>query len=284
MKRKNKERPGIGWALGLSYLSALLLVVMAALIVLLTTFCSEKFFLRELEKSSFAATTYSLLCENYESYAAATGFTGEVLTSAISPEKIASDMQTTITDMYAGDTAFDRHYEISNAIFDAMQADLNTRGIEVTETVETGIALVADACRSDYANYVTMPLASQFYTLESKVGGMLWLGLALTALFTAAALVLLVRLAPDPRTGVRCLLFAFMSAAGLCLLLAVVLYPVLNLTNVALTPTSLRLLVLRYIKDLLGSFGIYALVYGAVAALLLFLTGAARVKSKSGQR
>lgn len=284
MKRKyNGTRPGIGWSLALSYLSALLLVVVAALLVLLMTFCSENYMKREVAKSAFPATSYALLCENYESYAAATGFEGTVLTGCIRESQIEADMQDTIERMYAGDTAFDKHYGVSNDIFDAMQQDLAGRGIEVTDTVQTGIALVADACRADYANYVTVPLASQFYTLETKLHKTVPVGLAVAALFAAAALLLLVRLAPDARSGVRCLFFAFTTAALLCLLLSCALYPAMNLSRMALSPTSLRLLVLRYIKDLFGSFAIFAAVYGVVAALLLFLTSAAHVRAGRGR-
>ncbi|MDD4850392.1 MAG: hypothetical protein PHO10_06795 [Gemmiger sp.] len=267
-----KKRAGALWPLLLSYLASLLLMVLAVVAVAMFTLCSKGYLQRQVKKSSFTNAVYALLCDNYESYGAATGFSAEVMTSFISTEKIAADMDKSVSDLYDGDTAFDLRNEISNACYDALKADVQGRGLEITEDVKSGIAVVADACRQDYANYVGVPLASQFYTIVTKLNRVLWVGLAISALFAGAALLLAARLSGSPRAGLRCFIFAFTAAAGLCLLLAVGVYPSLRLASLSIQPASLRLLLLSYVKDVFGSFGIFAAVYGLLAAGLLATT------------
>ena len=273
---QKKKRPAIGWPLGLSYLTVLLLVALSVIAVLMTTICSRGYMKKQIQRSAYTDTVYAQLVDNYTSYGAATGFSEEVMTSFISREQITADMNTTIDEIFEGDTAYNVRNEISNACYEALKADVESRGLEVTDDVKSGIAVLADACRQDYASYVGIPLASQYYTIVDKLNHILWVGLILCVVFAGVSLLLTVRLAGSARTGLRCLVFTFTSAAALCALLAFAIYPALKLGGMSIQPASLRLFLLAYIQHLFGSFGVFVIVYGVLAIALFALTFMAR--------
>lgn len=279
-KNMKKRRGSVGWALGLSWLSTLLLTALAIFLMLLTTVCSESFMRKQVARSSFADYAYSYLYDNFVSYGSSTGFEADVITSTISRDQIKADMEQAVTDLYAGNTAVNARENVKAEINDVLLADLNSRGKEVTDNVSSAVEIVADACRLDYANYVAVPLASQLYTLITKMDRLVVPGVVVEALLCAAALVLMMRLAGSPRLGVRCLTFTFTASALLCALGATVLYPLLGLDNFSLDPASIRALVLTYLRSMLGSLGIFAAVYALVAAVLLGLMFAAHHQTK----
>ena len=279
-KNTKKRRGSVGWALGLSWLSTLLLTALAIFLMLLTTVCSEGFMRKQVARSSFADYAYSYLYDNFVSYGSSTGFEADVITSTISRDQIKADMEQAVTDLYAGNTAVNARENVKAEINDVLLADLNSRGKEVTDDVSSAVEIVADACRLDYANYVAVPLASQLYTLITKMDRLVVPGVVVAALLCAAALVLMMRLAGSPRLGVRCLTFTFTASALLCALGATVLYPLLGLDNFSLDPASIRALVLTYLRSMLGSLGIFAAVYALVAAALLGLMFAAHHQTK----
>ena len=278
--KKKKRRGSVGWALGLSWLSTILLTVLAIFLMLLTTVCSESFMKKQVVRSSFADYAYSYLYDNFASYGASTGFEADVITSTLSRDQIAADMEQAVTDLYDGNTAVNTRDNVKSEINDVLLADLSSRGKDVTDDVSSAVEIVADACRLDYANYVAIPLASQLYTLVTKMNRLVLPGVIVSALLCAVALVLMMRLAGGSRLGVRCLTFTFTASALLCLLGATALYPLLGLENFSLEPASIRALVLTYIRNMFGSLGMFAAVYALVAAVLLGLMFAARHQLK----
>lgn len=62
------------WALLLSWLSSLLLTLLALFLVLLTTVCSPSFMKQQVARSDFSEAAYTYLYDNYTSYGAASGF------------------------------------------------------------------------------------------------------------------------------------------------------------------------------------------------------------------
>lgn len=239
-----KKRGSVGWALGLSWLSTLLLAILAIFLMLLTTICSEGFMRKQVTRSSFADYAYSYLYDNYVSYGASTGFDADVMISTLSRDQINTDMEQAVTDLYAGNTAVNARENVKTDLNTVLVADLNSRGKDVTEDVVSAVEIVADACRLDYANYVAIPLASQLYTVITKVDRLALPGVIVTALLCAVSLVLMLRLAGSSRLGVRCLTFTFTAGAILCALGATVLYPLLGLDHFSLEPASIRALVL----------------------------------------
>ena len=164
-----------------------------------------------------------------------------------------------------------------------MISDLNSRGIEVTSDIEGAVVVVADACRQDYANYVTVPLASQLYTFIEKLNRVVPIAVCVMAVLCAVSLFLTIRLAGTSKFGVRCLTFAFTAAAVLCIIGATALFPAMHLNNLNISPASVKQLIITYVGSLFGRFGLFALIYGAVAVILLALTFTAGSRTKRRQ-
>ena len=270
-KTTKKRRGSVGWALGLSWLSTLLLTALAIFLTLLTTVCSESFMRSQVSRSHFADYAYSYLYDNFASYGSATGFDADVITSTISRDQINTDMEQAVTNLYAGNTAVNARENVKTEVNDVLLADLNSRGKEVTDDVSSAVEIVADACRLDYANYVAIPLASQLYTFITKLERLLIPCIAGTAILGAAALYLMTRLAGGSRFGVRCLTYTFLASALLCTLGATVLYPIMGLENFSLEPASIRALVLTYVQSMFGSLSVFAAIYALIALILLAL-------------
>lgn len=284
---KNSARPrskgSTVWAMVLSWLSSLLLTLLAACLVLLTTICSSSYMKQQVARSDFSEAAYSYLYDNFISYGASSGFSAEVMTAALSRDQINADMEQSITWLYEGETAPDTRNGILNTTYDAMINDLNARGVNVTDDIESAVVVVADACRLDYANYVTVPLASQLYTFIDKCDRIVPPAVAVMAVLCAVSLFLMIRLAGTSRFGVRCLTFAFTAATVLCALAATVIFPAMHLDTLNLSPASVKQLIITYAQNLFGRFGLFALVYGAVAVILLALTFTARSRMKRRQ-
>ena len=117
----------------------------------------------------------------------------------------------------------------------------------------------------------------------SKINKLLIPSIAVSSIFCAVSLILMLRLAGKPRLGVRCLTYAFTAATALCALAATAIYPALHLENLSLSPASVKQLVLTYFQNLFGRFGLFALVYGAVAVILLALVLTAGSRKKRRQ-
>ncbi len=171
---------------------------------------------QQVARSGFSETAYTYLYDNFVSYGASSGFSADVMTAAISRDQITADMESAVTRLYDGDTALDSRDSIQTATYDALLANLNARGVDVTSDVESAVAIVADACRQDYSNYVAIPLASQLYTIIEKFDRIVPISVAAMALVCAVSIFLMLRLAGTPRFGVRCLTYAFTASAVLC--------------------------------------------------------------------
>lgn len=152
-----RRKGSVVWATVLSWLSSLLLALLALCLVLMTTICSASYMKEQVNRSDFSEAAYSYLYDNFISYGASSGFSADVMTAALSRDQITADMADSITRLYQGDTAIDTRNAILNTTYDNLINDLNSRGVEVTSDVESAVVVVADACRLDYANYVTVP-------------------------------------------------------------------------------------------------------------------------------
>ena len=92
-----------------------------------------------------------------------------------------------------------------------------------------------------------------------------------------------IRLAGSSRFAVRCLTFAFTASAVLCSIGATALVPAMHLNNLNLNPASVKQLIITYVQNLFGRFGLFALIYGALAVILLALTFTAGSRTKRRQ-
>ena len=282
-QHSSRRRGSTVWATVLSWLSSLLLTLLAFCLVLMTTICSASYMKQQVARSDFSEAAYTYLYDNFTSYGAASGFSADVMTAALSREQITADMEDSVTRMYAGDTAQELRNEILNTTYDNLINDLKSRGTEVTSDVESAVVVVADACRLDYANYVTVPLASQLYTFIEKCDRIVPIAVIVMAILCAVSLFLTIRLAGTSRFGVRCLTFTFTAAAALCALAAAAIFPAMHLDALSINPASVKQLLVTYIQNLFGRFGLFALIYGAIAVILLALTFTAGSRTKRRQ-
>lgn len=279
---QNKHAQGTSNAreIVLSYLLSLFLVGVALAIILMTTIGRSGYFKTALKQSSYATAVYESLCENYESYGAAAGFSPEVITSFISPEQIEADLAVAVDAMYDGDISMQEHPEIHEAAMTAMKDDAAARGYEVTEDVETALELVADACQADYDNYVCVPLVSQMAGFVTKVQNLATGILVACLLLGLAAVWFITRSSGPAQFKVRVLTFSLLSSALVCAVLTFAVYPMLHLGDLNISPTSLKLLICNYIHGVFASFGIFLIVYVAISAALIALEIAARRNAK----
>lgn len=264
----------------LSYLLSLFLVGVALALVLITTFGRAGYFKKALKQSSYATAVYESLCENYESYGAAAGFTPEVITSFISPDQIDADLSKAVDAMYDGDISMQEHPEIHEAAMTTMKDDATARGYEVTDEVETALELVADACQSDYDNYVCVPLVSQMSGFIEKVQG-ISVGTLIVCLLLGLVAVFVMTKRPGPaQFKVRLLTFSLLTSALVCAVLTFAVYPMLQLGNLNISPTALKLLICNYVHGIFASFGIFLIIYVVISAALIALEIAARRHAK----
>lgn len=283
MMNQKKKAPRSGTNIQqilLSYLLSLFLVGVALALVLMTTIGRASYFKSALKQSSYANAIYESLCENYESYGAAAGFSADVITSFISPETIESDLNKAVDAMFDGDVSMQEHPEIHEAAMTTMKDDATTRGYEVTDDVEKALELVADACQADYDNYVCVPLVSQMEGFVSKVQTYA-LGILIACLLLGLAVVFFI----TKRSGsapfkVRLLTFSLLTSALVCAVLTFAVYPMLHLGNLNVSPTALKLLICNYVHGIFASFGIFLAIYVVLSAALIALEIAARRKAK----
>lgn len=208
-----RRKGSVVWATVLSWLSSLLLALLALCLVLMTTICSASYMKEQVNRSDFSEAAYSYLYDNFISYGASSGFSADVMTAALSRDQITADMADSITRLYQGDTAIDTRNAILNTTYDNLINDLNSRGVEVTSDVESAVVVVADACRLDYA----------------------------------------------------------------------IIFPAIHMEALSINPASVKQLIVTYVQNLFGRFGLFALIYGAVAVILLALTATARSRMKRRQ-
>ena len=121
------------------------------------------------------------------------------------------------------------------------------------------------------------------YTFIEKCSRVVPVAVAIMAVLCAVSLFVMLRLADSSRYGVRCLTFAFTAAAALCALTTTIIFPAIHMEALSINPASVKQLIVTYVQNLFGRFGLFAIIYGAVAVILLALTATARSRMKRRQ-
>ena len=264
-----KKRGSVGWALGLSWLSTLLLAILAIFLMLLTTICSEGFMRKQVTRSSFADYAYSYLYDNYVSYGASTGFDADVMTGFMSVDQVESDMQDAVAGLYAKTLTYYTRDNIAEAVYSAMEQATADRGITLEGETKTAVETVAEAVRMEYASYTAVPLVSQLRTLVQKLQKVMVIGLVVSAVLLCAAVVSMLHISrKDARLGARCLVYALGGAAVVCLVLGVGVKPMIGLTRLGIDPPALKNLLIAYVGGLFGRFVVMAVIYFVLAIVL----------------
>ena len=68
-----RRKGSVVWATVLSWLSSLLLALLALCLVLMTTICSASYMKEQVNRSDFSEAAYSYLYDNFISYGASSG-------------------------------------------------------------------------------------------------------------------------------------------------------------------------------------------------------------------
>ena len=147
-----RRKGSVVWATVLSWLSSLLLALLALCLVLMTTICSASYMKEQVNRSDFSEAAYSYLYDNFISYGASSGFSADVMTAALSRDQITADMADSITRLYQGDTAI-RHPQ-RDSEHDVRQPDQRFEQPRRRGHIRRGIRRRRRrrACRLDYAN------------------------------------------------------------------------------------------------------------------------------------
>ena len=78
-----RRKGSVVWATVLSWLSSLLLALLALCLVLMTTICSASYMKEQVNRSDFNEAAYSYLYDNFISYGASSGFSSAATSSSM---------------------------------------------------------------------------------------------------------------------------------------------------------------------------------------------------------
>ena len=93
----------------------------------------------------------------------------------------------------------------------------------------------------------------------------------------------MLRLAGSSRYGVRCPDVRFHRGCGALCAGRHHYFPAIHMEALSINPASVKQLIVTYVQNLFGRFGLFAIIYGAVAVILLALTATARSRMKRRQ-
>ena len=269
-QKSNRPQRGVaGWTMLLSWLFSFLLVVLAALLMLMTTLCHAGYMKSRVSASQYGDKAHSAMREEFISYGAATGFSEETMTAVLDPVQIEQDLKDAVDGLYAdAPYRYDRP-AVAEAAYAAMQAEAESRGITLEGQTAASVQVVAEAVRQVYASYTAVPLLGQLFALIGKVRSIL--------------LVLLPISRHDAMLGARGLVFSFGGAGLVSLVIGLAVGPILGLQRLNLEPLPLKDWIVSYVNGMFGRFLLFAAVYLILAAALALLLRPRRRRSAPHQ-
>ena len=272
------------WTLGLGWLFSFLLVILAALLMLLTTLCSAGYMKSRVSACGYGETAYVTMREQFIGYGAATGFSEETMTTVLDPVQIEQDMKDSIDGLYAKSPyRYDRP-AIAERAYAAMEAEAAEKGITLEGDTAANVQVVAEAVRQVYASATAVPLVSQLYTILQKVRTVLLIGIPICLVFTAMAGILMLRISRrDALLGARSLSFSLGGAGIVCAVIGFAVAPSLGLTRLNLSPQALKDLLVSYVSGMFERFVLFAVIYLVLAVVVALLLHP-RHKSAQGGR
>ena len=276
-----KQGGTAGWTLGLAWLLSFLLVVLAVLLMLLTTLGSAGYMKSRVSACGYVETAYVTMRDEFISYGAATGFSEETMTAVLDPVQIEQDMKDAISGLYAKSPyRYDRP-AIAEQAYAAMEAEAAEKGVTLEGETADNVRVVAEAVRQVYASATSVPLLSLLYTGLQKLRTVLLIGLPLCLVFVAMAATLMLRISRhDAILGARSLSFALGGAGLVSLVIGLAVAPTLGLDRLNLNPPALKDLLVSYIHGMFGRFVLFAVIYLVLAAAVGLLLHPHRVKKQ----
>ena len=270
MKQKKIRRNAAGPVItgAVAWVLSFLLVLLTVLGVAACTVCNSRYLRSQVLESGFCQATLEQLNENYISYGNAGGIPQEVMNSIVTEDQIQQDMFRAVEVLYQGDRRLIAHPEVAEAAVEAIENNLEERGIQLTDEIREAVQEMASGCQVDYDNYVQLIVAPYIAPYMARITQMVWSGFAVLAVVCVIALVLLMRLQPSGAARLRWCINAFSAAALFSLVVPLLFNGLIRMDRLNLKPETLKMLVASYTHGAVEVFFYFALIYAVVVIAL----------------
>lgn len=270
MKQKKIRRNAAGPVItgAVAWVLSFLLVLLTVLGVVACTVCNSRYLRSQVLESGFCQATLEQLNENYISYGNAGGIPQEVMTSIVTEDQIQQDMFRAVEALYQGDRRLIAHPEVAEAAVEAIENNLEERGIQLTDEIREAVQEMASGCQVDYDNYVQLIVAPYIAPYMARITQMVWIGFAVLAVVCVVALVLLMRLQPSGAARLRWCINAFSAAALFSVVIPLLFNGLIRMDRLNLKPETLKMLVASYTHGAVEVFFYFALIYAVVVIAL----------------
>lgn len=270
MKQKKIRRNAAGPVItgAVAWVLSFLLVLLTVLGVVACTVCNSRYLRSQVLESGFCQATLEQLNENYISYGNAGGIPQEVMTSIVTEDQIQQDMFRAVEALYQGDRRLIAHPEVAEAAVEAIENNLEERGIQLTDEIREAVQEMASGCQVDYDNYVQLIVAPYIAPYMARITQMVWIGFAVLAVVCVIALVLLMRLQPSGAARLRWCINAFSAAALFSVVVPLLFNGLIRMDRLNLKPETLKMLVASYTHGAVEVFFYFALIYAVVVIAL----------------
>ena len=270
MKQKKIRRNAAGPVItgAVAWVLSFLLVLLTVLGVVACTVCNSRYLRSQVLESGFCQATLEQLNENYISYGNAGGIPQEVMTSIVTEDQIQQDMFRAVEALYQGDRRLIAHPEVAEAAVEAIENNLEERGIQLTDEIREAVQEMASGCQVDYNNYVQLIVAPYIAPYMARITQMVWIGFAVLAVVCVIALVLLMRLQPSGAARLRWCINAFSAAVLFSVVVPLLFNGLIRMDRLNLKPETLKMLVASYTHGAVEVFFYFALIYAVVVIAL----------------
>lgn len=270
MKQKKIRRNAAGPVItgAVAWVLSFLLVLLTVLGVVACTVCNSRYLRSQVLESGFCQATLEQLNENYISYGNAGGIPQEVMTSIVTEDQMQQDMFRAVEALYQGDRRLIAHPEVAEAAVEAIENNLEERGIQLTDEIREAVQEMASGCQVDYDNYVQLIVAPYIAPYMARITQMVWIGFAVLAMVCVVALVLLMRLQPSGAARLRWCINAFSAAALFSVVVPLLFNGLIRMDRLNLKPETLKMLVASYTHGAVEVFFYFALIYAVVVIAL----------------
>lgn len=270
MKQKKIRRNAAGPVItgAVAWVLSFLLVLLTVLGVVACTVCNSRYLRSQVLESGFCQATLEQLNENYISYGNAGGIPQEVMTSIVTEDQIQQDMFRAVEALYQGDRRLIAHPEVAEAAVEAIENNLEERGVQLTDEIREAVQEMASGCQVDYDNYVQLIVAPYIAPYMARITQMVWIGFAVLAVVCVVALVLLMRLQPSGAARLRWCINAFSAAALFSVVIPLLFNGLIRMDRLNLKPETLKMLVASYTHGAVEVFFYFALIYAVVVIAL----------------
>lgn len=270
MKQKKIRRNAAGPVItgAVAWVLSFLLVLLTVLGVVACTVCNSRYLRSQVLESGFCQATLEQLNENYISYGNAGGIPQEVMNSIVTEDQIQQDMFRAVEVLYQGDRRLIAHPEVAEAAVEAIENNLEERGIQLTDEIREAVQEMASGCQVDYDNYVQLIVAPYIAPYMARITQMVWSGFAVLAVVCVIALVLLMRLQPSGTARLRWCINAFSAAALFSVVVPLLFNGLIRMDRLNLKPETLKMLVASYTHGAVEVFFYFALIYAVVVIAL----------------